>query len=375
MIDNREQIVLISLDLDSLKSMLTKLDFSKVELLAIISDSNESIDVRINEHKIPFYDFSALDKALQETSNSNTYYLLCGYTTQLRVFGFIRRMLKILGNISNDKIVNASMLYEPSFIPAYQYAMQGNLDFFATGISYMMAGLSLADLPLGRGVNLASSSQDIYYGLEIAKRVLPVNPQAKYAFVGLSPYAFSYCLKESFSTLSTSIVYELLWNFEHNSPLNKFFKSTLLTNQFEETTAYNPEYNLRDSILNLRNMLDIDRALHDILPSGNPEHIRKNKEYLKEYIDLCQSYNCTPIGVIFPVSPLLQKNYPSYALTEYLTILNDFSLLYNFKYVNLWDMSLPLNCFYDLPHLNRQGAKQVTQRLYAEINKLGLLVK
>jgi len=374
MADNRKPIVVVSLDLESLKSMLIRLDFSKVDLMAIISDSVENIDVKINEHKIPFYDFSTLDKALQDTANDNTYYLLCGYTSQVRVFGSIRRMLKVLGNISHDKIINASMLYEPSFVPAYQYAMQGNLDFFATGISYMMTGLSLADLPLGHGVNLATSSQDIYYGLEIAKRVFSVNPQIKYAFIGLSPYAFSYCLKDSFSTVSTSIVYELLWNSGHNSPLNQFIKSTLLTNQLEKTTVYNPEDNLHDSILDLRKMLDIDRELHDILPSGNAEHIRRNKEYLKEYIDLCRTYDCFPIGVIFPMSPLLQKNYPASGLTEHLNILNDFSLLYNFTYINLWDMNLPLNCFYDLSHLNKQGAKQVTQRLYTEIKKIGLLV-
>lgn len=289
--NEHKKVVLLALTLNGLQNTLERLDYSKVKLLAIVSDSKEDIDVRVNGVRIPFYDFSVLDRVLQKTNDGNTYYLICGYRTHLREFGVVRRMLKALGNVKNENIINASLYFENAFISAYQYAMQGNLDFFATGISYMMVGLSVTELPLGRGVNLAASSQDIYYGMETAKRVLQANPGIKYAFIGLSPYAFSYCLKESFSTASMSLAYELLWNTEgYHNDVNAFVKSSLFKNTLGEIKEYDPmgKNYLVDVVLKFKNMLDVDRELTDVLPSGNELNIVNNKKWLKEYIDLCE---------------------------------------------------------------------------------------
>ena len=375
MSDKRKKVVLLALTLSGLQNILGKLDYSKVMLVAMVSDCKEDIDVRVNEIRIPFYDYSDLDRVLQETNDGDTYYLLCGYRTHLREFGVVRKMLKVLGNVKNDYIVNASLFFETAFVSAYRYAMQGNLDFFATGISYMMVGLSVTDLPLGCGANLAASSQDIYYGKEIAKRVLRANSGIKYAFIGLSPYSFSYCLSQSFSTASMSIPYELLWDTKrYCNEMNQFMKSSLFTDLFTDVELYDPagpNY-LQDVVLNLNNMLDIDRELSDIVPSGNKLNVAKNKNWLKEYIDLCVKQDCIPIGVVLPMSPLIQKSYPYEALNEYRSILEDFSLLYNFLYIDLWDVELPMNCFYDLVHLNKLGAKQITKIIYEKMKEIGL---
>ena len=124
----------------------------------------------------------------------------------------------------------------------------GDLDFFATGISYMMAGLSVDDMPLGFGVNLAASSQDIYYSLEIAKRVLLQNPKVRYAFIGLSPYSFSYSLRDSFSTSSMSTIYELMWNSGgQNIPAEPFVKPSLFAEQLDDVGVYEPAATLKDT--------------------------------------------------------------------------------------------------------------------------------
>ena len=72
------------------------------------------------------------------------------------------------------------------------------------------------------------------------------------------------------------------------------------------------------------------------------------------------------------MSPLIQKSYPYEALNEYRSILEDFSLLYNFLYIDLWDVELPMNCFYDLVHLNKLGAKQITKIIYEKMKEIGL---
>ena len=366
--DNRKQVVLVSLTLAGLEDMLGKLDFSRVELLAFVTDSNDDIDVRVSGRRVPFYDFSELDTAVREMQGNDIYWLVCGCRSHLRQFGAVKRMLESLGGIDRQRIINISLQIEAQWWSAYKRAMQGDLDFFATGISYMMAGLSVEDMPLGCGVNLAASSQDIYYSLEIAKRVLPQNPKIGYAFIGLSPYAFSYSLRDSFSTSSMSTVYELMWNSGgQNIPARAFFKPTLLAGQTEDVGVYEPAVNLKDIVLDLGKMLDLDRELQDILPGGNEKKIANNKKYLKAYIDLCRQYDCLPVGVVMPMSPLIQKNYPQEALREYRSIVADFALLYDFVTIDLWDMELPQRFFYDLPHLNRQGAKVFTQRLYEEM--------
>lgn len=185
---------------------------------------------------------------------------------------------------------------------------------------------------------------------------LRVNSGIKYAFIGLSPYSFSYCLSQSFSTASMSIPYELLWDTKrYCNEMNQFMKSSLFTDLFTDVELYDPagpNY-LHDVVLNLNSMFDVDRELRDIVPSGNKLNVAKNKSWLKEYIDSCVKQDCIPIGGVLPMSPLIQKSYPHEALNEYRSILEDFSLLYDFWYIDLWDVELPMNCFYDLVHLNK----------------------
>ena len=65
MADKRKKVVLLALTLSGLQNVLGKLDYSKVMLVAMVSDCKEDIDVRVNEIRIPFYDFSDLDRVLQ----------------------------------------------------------------------------------------------------------------------------------------------------------------------------------------------------------------------------------------------------------------------------------------------------------------------
>ena len=372
--DIRKKAVLVSLTLAGLEDMLGKLDFSRVELVALVTDSSEDIDVRIGGRRISFYSFAELDILVQELQGRDIYWLVCGYRSHLRQFGAVKRMLESLGGIDRQHIINISLQIEAHWWSAYKRAMMGDLDFFATGISYMMAGLSVDDMPLGFGVNLAASSQDIYYSLEIAKRVLLQNPKVRYAFIGLSPYTFSYSLRDSFSTSSMSTIYELMWDSGgQNIPAEPFVKPSLFAEQLDDFGVYEPAATLKDTVLDLSRMLDLDRELRDILPSGNEIKIASNKKYLKEYIDICRQYDCLPVGVVMPMSPLIQKNYPHSALREYRSIVADFALLYDFVTIDLWDMDMPQHFFYDLSHLNRHGAKFFTRRLYEEVKKRKLL--
>ena len=65
MADKRKKVVLLALTLSGLQNILGNLDYSKVMLVAMVSDCKEDIDVRVNEIRIPFYDFSDLDRVLQ----------------------------------------------------------------------------------------------------------------------------------------------------------------------------------------------------------------------------------------------------------------------------------------------------------------------
>lgn len=103
--NRRKQVVLVSLTLAGLEDMLGMLDFSWVELLALVTDSNDDIDVRVSGRRIPFYDFSELDTAVREMQGNDIYWLVCGYRSHLRQFGEVKRMLESLGCIDRQRII------------------------------------------------------------------------------------------------------------------------------------------------------------------------------------------------------------------------------------------------------------------------------
>lgn len=95
--DSRKKAVLVSLTLAGLEDMLGKLDFSRGELVALVTDSSEDIDVRIGGRRIFFYSFAELDILVQELQGRDIYWLVCGYRSHLRQFGAVKRMLESLG--------------------------------------------------------------------------------------------------------------------------------------------------------------------------------------------------------------------------------------------------------------------------------------
>ncbi len=370
--EEKIKAIVIALSENGLKSCLQNMDLKKVEVVAFFVDNGDSIDIQVDGQMIPGFSYGHLQEVFAATHDDDLFYMICGYRSHLREFGIINRVMRLLGNIDKKHICVMEALIT-RWPMAYKRALRGDLDYFATGISYMESGLSLKDVPFGKGVNLATSSQDIYYGLENAKRILPQNPAIRYVFIGITPYSFSYIMNESFSTIVLSGQYDLIWNSgEHKLPIFSLYKQSVIESNREVAGEYQPDTYLHDDMLTLEQLLNYDRELKDVIPSGNVEHIARNKQWLTEYIELCRKFGATPIGVILPMTEVLHNAYPVQALQEYREILQEFAVKNDFHIIDLWNMKTDLTWFYDLAHLNRKGAMLVTRQLVKEMQAMGL---
>lgn len=369
----RLQSIIVAVNTIGVQNLLVNLNLQKVDILAFVVDGGDKIDIRIGGRKVPGFSYETLQEVVEKLDSDKLYYLITGFQNHLREYGMLNRILRLLGRVPKTRILNMSALLT-QWPLAYRYAINGGLEYFATGISYMEVGLSLIDLPLGRGVNLAISSQDIYCGLETAKRILPCNPELRYAFIGVAPYSFSYIMKESFSTRGLSMQYELVWGKKADWPEMFLFKESFIESNRDFDGIYNPDTYLHDGVIGMGQLLNLDRELQDIIPRGNPAHIKKNKQWMAEYITLCQNNGVIPIAVILPMSAPVHNAFSQASLREYRDILRDLENMNNLIVLDFWDMKTDLSWFYDLTHLNRKGAKIITQNLVVEMKRRQLIL-
>lgn len=364
------EAVIIAITFEGMQCLLNNIDLHKVRIVGFFVDGGDNMDVRIAGEKIPGFSYAHLQEVLQSLHDDNLYYMITGLCGHIREFGMMNRVVRLLGHVRKDRILNMSMLGDAKWPRAYRFAMNGGLNYFATGISYMEVGLSVNDLFHGHGVNLAISSQDIYHGLEIAKRVLPHNPDVQFVLIGIAPYSFSYVMNESFSARGICMHYECMWNKEGKRTLElSLIRESNMGIGYDDE-KHRPDDWLSDKYLQVSHILTLDRELRDVIPSGNEQMIIKNQAWLKEYIELCCGYGAVPIGVVLPFSKLVYNAYPASGLAEYRKIMQELTLQYDFYVIDLWDMDTDLSWFYDLVHLNRKGAKVVTEHLQKEIKAI-----
>ena len=99
-----------------------------------------------------------------------------------------------------------------------------------------------------------------------------------------------------------------------------------------------------------------------------PKTIKRNKEILNQYIEMCHQHNIIPIAVLLPFTQMAQKHYPQNSLKEFFEILNPF--LERMEFINLWDMKLPNSYFEDTTHLKITGAVEVTKVIKDKVSQI-----
>ena len=370
-LQNRAYLIVLNTEL--LEQTLQAIDFEQIAIDGIFMDRIEGIQVKLGEKIIPIYNFSQIDIILSKKENLC---LLMGYNQHMRELGQMAKALHAMG-VAKDKIINFTIWLRDTYLGNLKYAVSsGELDFFATGISYMEVGLDIKSFGSLRGVNLASTGQDLYYGYQTAKYVLERKPM-QYCLIGLSPYSFLYDIQHSFSARFYQLQYDIA-GFSQNIGNEDNFVFGVLKTDFKRRFNYinsaddaDPNYmelkQLRYQALTAMYLETFTQELEDVSGTFNQEVMEMNIGILRQYLLLCHENHVQPICVVLPFSLILQNHYPSEKLMLFRSTLQ--SLLNQEKdlLVDLFDEKLGYEYFFDLAHLNQKGAAEISRMIAAQI--------
>ena len=234
------------------------------------------------------------------------------------------------------------------------------------GISYAEVGLDLKYIPY-KGVNFAGSNQDLRQGYLTAKYIFEhVQPGTiKFVLIGLAPYSFRYDNPESFSVCPRNLQYMLTLNAPpqnvHDNLLLALVRDNV-KNIFTQITAEQADLNF-DRIKNsfngeipAKSITNWESELKALNKKFRPKTVEKNLQILKDYIKLCLANGAKPVGVVLPFAPAARKNFDEENLTLFRLAIRQLEESYDFKCIDLFDMQLGYDCFYNMAHLNLRGA-------------------
>ena len=366
----------MALSADGLKQLAESLDYQKVDVCGVVVQNVQGVKVRLCGRDIPVYAFSAL-RALMQKYGNNIYYLLCGVVTHTRGLGAMASMmLKIHPTISKAHILNANIGFSDSWLGNLHYAETEDIKFFATGISYTEFGVDIRQFPY-RGVNLGYASQDLFNGYRTAKHVFAHHDDTiRFVLIGLCPYIFHYDLEESFSVRGQRYQYDFIFQPEDERLDHVIMKESVRRIYWSEYASH-PDPN-NDRVRYIQDfrlfggcgILDFKRELEDVGVHYRADVLKKNKEILANYIQLCRTHHAVPIGVVFPFSVCLQEAYPERDLAEFRSILDDYRNMAGFEVIDLFDERWDESCFQNLSHVNVKGAAVASTMIAKKVEEI-----
>ena len=361
-------VVLVVLNEKFFERAINSLNFDNINLVSIVIDNGNGKVLNRGEEKIPLVSFSDMQNLLD--AGSNFIWLISGYQNSVNDIWKTKKFLMNCG-VPEDNIVNFDILSHISveWFANLRYVEKYGADFFATGISYTEVGLDLRYIPhaRGRGVNLSGSNQDLLQGYLTAKHIFEHVPPGtiKFVLIGLAPYSFRYTNAESFSVCPRNLQYMLAINAPpttlHDRLLNLLVKDDV-KNFYCNVTAQQADLNF-DSVKNALNgefparaVITWEDELKNLTKKFRPQVVEKNIQILEEYIKLCLDNGAKPVGVVFPFAPAMRKNYDAELLESFRIIINRLEENYDFTCIDLFDLELGYDCFYNMAHLNLKGA-------------------
>ena len=103
------------------------------------------------------------------------------------------------------------------------------------------------------------------------------------------------------------------------------------------------------------------------------EVIKRNLQFLKDYIKLCLDNGAKPVGVVWPFAPIIRSKYPQEMLFNFRRMMQQYEESYDFTFIDLFDLPLGYDCFWDLTHMNLRGNFQATNALNAKLHERNIL--
>lgn len=258
----------------------------------------------------------------------------------------------------------------------YYKAHSQEYEIFATGTSYAETAIDVRKFKR-KAINLATSSQDLYYNFQIAKALVSMqgeNKKLRYALIGLAPYSFHFDLSKTFVLKCRILPYFIVFNDVHNFPIpadvyKNFIRKEWLAKKFP---LKNVNLNGVKSPKVMANPLDNNDGIRPWTGKYYQETHDENIKILDDYLTLCEKNNIRPVMFMAPLTEKYIANFNKQLLDEFYDLVGQarqkhpsalFVDGYKWKGTTYAD-------FYDHQHVNFRGAAKFSTYLNNFIENL-----
>lgn len=373
-------IFFVLLNTINFEVLLQCLDFEKAEVMGVLTDDADLQIELPDGREVIVGSFADMDAFLQY-ADQDIYWFIYGLQSHMQDMTRMSDALQA-GGVRKEFIKSYLYLWGTQYWDNMKYAQAMPVDCFATGISYVEKGLDFDCLPDWKSVNLASSSQDLYYSLQTARYVLEhrKDKTVKFCLIGLAPYSFLYDMAKSFSAGPFSFQYAVIFHgFRTDYASSQLFDYILNPGY----TEFYDNYDVKEADIHYAKMrrrlrkvipaqafLQFRKELNEVSGKYDAGILERNIEHMKAYVALCKEYNVTPIALVLPFSKILRRSYPADKLQLFRSILAFFHQTMNLPCIDLFDMELDYSHFHDLSHLNQKGATAVSAIINEQVKQL-----
>lgn len=284
--------------------------------------------------------------------------------------------------IDARKIIDVSDFYSIEAFSLYSHLKNyfENVDkykFFITGVSHAFAGTDLSCYRES-GLNLALTSQDLFYDYCLARMVLENkdSTQLRDAIIGIAPFSLHYDLSRS-SNAKRVHIYVPMVRDTHNYDVSAENLSSIFNDCYYSAYESFSKDALKDDRkgcvaanrgISLEEYMGIRRGLRFWDEKAYPDTVAENMEIINKYLKMCINCGTRPTLVTFPLSSWYVNYFNKQKMDEMKYLVSDVSESYG---VNYFDYSKDGRFsdadFYDKEHLNMNGAKKISTILDREV--------
>ena len=269
-----------------------------------------------------------------------------------------------------DKLLNFCSLNDVCnflFERALRYFEEHAAEFemIATGISYTEKCLDVTRFKR-KLFNFGRGSQDLYYNLKTAERVVACGKNLRYALIGLAAYIFHYdhskASKYQFMLWQYLIAFGDMHNFRVPVDVcKKFFHEKYLTAKIstEPMDLNNPFYaKFPMQSMKPQSQPDARPKNGGLLKRDYPATRDENIKILDDYLTLCEEHHIRPIMFLPPSTETYKKHSNGQRLDEFHYLVGQAQKKHpSAIFLDGWKLKgLTNGDFYDYGHLNLQGA-------------------
>ena len=198
----------------------------------------------------------------------------------------------------------------------------------------------------------------------------------------LAPYSFRYENAKAFAVTSRNLQYMLALGTpaqNRHDELLMNLTSDSVKNFFASVTDEKADLNFSRTKEKLNRQMPVtavinwEAELKNLTKKLYPATVEKNFRILKDYIKLCSDNGAKPVGVVFPFPPIIHDNYNAELLTRFRRAIRELEDTTDFTCIDLFDLKLGYDCFYNMAHLNLRGAAIASTVLGLRLHEKNIL--